>query len=137
MKTLQSSDDDTTSGKKTVNIEMRENQKNSGQRQEDDRNNDEAIVLDIVNGCAEDEEGYYFDEYGMGLTGSSSKVAPSERPNIPIVSTAEELMSFEVFAEIERDGPFQPSGSTCSSSTALLATHSGVGSTFQVLVFRL
>ena len=102
-------DDDTTSGKKTVNIEMRENQKNSRQRQEDDRNNDEAIVSDIVNGCAEDEEGYYFDEYGMGLTGSSSKVAPSERPNIPIVSTAEELMSFEAFAEIERDGPFQPS----------------------------
>ena len=102
-------DDDTTSGKKTVNIEMRENQKNSGQRQEDDRNDDEAIVSDIVNGCAEDEEGYYFDEYGMGLTGSSLKVAPSERPNIPIVSTAEELMSFEAFAEIERDGPFQPS----------------------------
>ena len=73
----------------------------------DDRNNDEAIVSDIVNGCAEDEEGYYFDEYGMGLTGSSSKVAPSEHPNIPIVSTAEELMSFEAFAEIERDGPFQ------------------------------
>ena len=30
-----------------------------------------------------------------------------------------------------------PVGSTCSSSTALLATHSGVGSTLQVLVFWL
>ena len=100
---------DVSTGKKSVNIQLwqtKKNKKRSAKDSEDDGNDDYNIFADIMNGCEDDDDGYYFDEFGGTLDGSSSNKAPLERDTTPFYSAAEELMSFEVFAEIDREGTF-------------------------------
>ena len=92
--------------RKSVNFELRDIGKAGDQRNVDDSNNDEAIVAEIVTGCADDEQGFYFDEFGSNLDDTSAHKAPLERETPPLVSAPEELMSFEAFAGINRDGTF-------------------------------
>ena len=97
----------TSSGRrKSLNFELREIAKVGDRRNVDDSNNDEAIVADIVQGCADDEQGFYFDEFGSNLDDTSAHKAPLECETPPLVMAPEELMSFEAFAGINRDGTF-------------------------------
>ena len=75
----------------------------------DDDTLDDAIINDIMGGCRDDEHGYYFDEYGTGLEGTSAKQAPLEHGPLPATSSAADLMSFEEFAGINREGTYIPS----------------------------
>ena len=92
--------------RRSVNFELREIAKAGDQRNVDDSNSDEAIVADILDGCADDEQGFYFDEFGSNLDDTSAHKAPSECETPPLVVAPEELMSFETFAGINRDGTF-------------------------------
>ena len=58
--------------------------------------------------CEEDNAGYYFDEFGGGLEGTSSKKAPLENVTDETIGV-EELITFEEFANIAHEGTFIPS----------------------------
>ena len=70
-----------------------------------DDTNDEAIVKDIIAGCAEDKNDFFFDELGSPLTNTSTKVPPVEHPEPPPSISSEDIYSFEVFAGPQQD-PF-------------------------------
>ena len=64
------------------------------------------INADMLNGCEEDVQGFYFDEFGVSLHGSSAKTAPVERESVPVAATSEDLMKLEAFAGLNHDASF-------------------------------
>ena len=92
------------SSRNKLNVRLHHN-KREKRNVTEEKNDDEAILNDMLTGCEDDSNGYYFDEFGGGLEGSTSKVAPLEREIQPTIGT-EELMSFEEFAEIDREGTY-------------------------------
>ena len=45
---------------------------------EEESSMDDAIVADMLNGCEDDTAGFYFNEFGGGLEGTSANKAPLE-----------------------------------------------------------
>ena len=93
------------SSRNKLNFHLHHNKRQMRNVTEEEKNDDEAILNEMLTGCEDDSNGYYFDEFGGGLEGSTSKVAPLEREIQPTIG-AEELMSFEEFAEIDREGTY-------------------------------
>ena len=54
----------------------------------------------MLNGCEEDVQGFYFDEFGATLHGSFAKTAPVECESPPVVATSEDVMTLEAFAGV-------------------------------------
>ena len=73
---------------------------------DDDTSSDEAIVADMLNGCEEDAQGFYFDEFGASLHGSLAKTAPVEHELAPVVATSEDVMTLEAFAGLNHNASF-------------------------------
>ena len=91
---------------KKINVEFCSPTTDSLKSNDDDPSSDEAIVVNMLNGCEEDVQGFYFDEFGASLHGSSAKTAPVERESAPVVTTSEDVMMLEAFAGINRDASF-------------------------------
>ena len=73
---------------KKINVEFRLPTIDSSKSNDDDPSGDEAIVANILNGCEEDVQGFYFNEFGETLHGSSAKTAPVECESRPVVATS-------------------------------------------------
>ena len=85
---------------KKINVEFRSPTTDSSKSNDDDPSGDETIVADMLNGCEEDVQGFYFDEFGATLHGSSAKTAPVECESPPVVATSEDVMTLEAFAGV-------------------------------------
>ena len=85
---------------KKINVKFRSPPTDSSKSNDDDPSGDEAIVADILNGCEEDVQGFYFDKFGATLHGSSAKTAPVECESRPVVATLEDVMTLEAFAGV-------------------------------------
>ena len=94
---------------KKINVEFRSPTTDSSKSNDDDPSSDEAVVADMLNGCEEDVQGFYFDKFGATLHGSSAKTAPVECESPPVVATSEDVMTLEAFAGVNRNASFVPS----------------------------
>ena len=81
----------------------------SSQNLPDKNINEERIFNDIIQGCADDAQDFYFDEFGAHLDGTLAKKAPLERPPAPVTVTSADIMSLENFMGPDRDPVFVPS----------------------------
>ena len=69
---------------------------------------EERIITDMLNGCQDDTNGYYFDEYGVGLCSTQGNDPPS-RPQTDDPYLDEVLMTLEEFAGVQNNQLFIPS----------------------------
>ena len=81
----------------------------SSQNLPDKNINEERIFSDIIQGCSDDAQDFYFDEFGAHLDGTLVKKAPLERPPAPVTVTSADIMSLEDFMGPDRDPVFLPS----------------------------
>ena len=91
---------------KKINVEFHGPTTDSHKSNDDDTSSDEAIVADMLNGCEEDVQGFYFDKFGVSLHGSSAKTAPVEHESAPVVATLKDVMTLEAFAGLNRNASF-------------------------------
>ena len=75
-KSQPSATDHSATGKKKLNFLLHQNKMLACKHTEEDQNNSETIVTEMLTACEEDNAGYYFDEFGGGLEGMSSKKHP-------------------------------------------------------------